>query len=136
MLFRPLLVLALSILAADALHTSTPPALKLTGAMALPGRGASERLKQTPALRALRGGSDDTMAVNFLWFSFSTVVFNAMVRLPKPVYCTAVVTAANEVIMNARTLALTLYSHLHHPLTPLDSTSRTVSSDGFPCVDS
>lgn len=82
MLFRPLLLLALSILAADALHSSTPPARKLTGAMAaLRGSGASERLQQTPALRALRGGSDDTMAVNFVWLSCSSVALSSMVRL-------------------------------------------------------
>ncbi|KAJ1472614.1 hypothetical protein T484DRAFT_1839615 [Baffinella frigidus] len=85
MLFRPLLLLALSILAADALHSSTPPARKLTGAMAaLRGSGASERLQQTPALRALRGGSDDTMAVNFVWLSCSSVALSSMLMVFAP----------------------------------------------------
>jgi hypothetical protein len=79
MLSHALLLLAVSVFAVDALHTSSlTPALKSPGAMAaLP----PARLMQTPTLYALRGGSDDAMAVNFVWLSCYVVAASAMVRL-------------------------------------------------------
>ena len=75
MLSRALILLAVSALVADALHASSlAPAPKSPGAM------AAARLKRTPTLHALRGGSDDTMAVNFVWFSCFAVAASAMVR--------------------------------------------------------
>ncbi|KAJ1482090.1 hypothetical protein T484DRAFT_1898352 [Baffinella frigidus] len=76
MLHRALLLLAVSFIVADAHHTSSlPPALKSPGAMAaLP----AVRLTHSPMI--LRGGGDDGMAVNFVWFSCYAVAASAMVR--------------------------------------------------------
>jgi len=80
-MLRASLLLAVSILAADALHTCpTPPALKP------PLRGAPWA---GPALHPLRGGgpllgggsADNDLAVKFLYFSCFSATVHTMVRL-------------------------------------------------------
>ena len=89
MLHPSLLLLAVSILAADALHTfPTPPALKPPG-MALLGSDATGSMRQIPAVHPLRGGgpllgggsADNDLAVKFLYFSCFVATANSMVRL-------------------------------------------------------
>ena len=112
MLARTLLLFAVSILVADALHTSSlAPALKSPGAM------AAARLERTPTLHALRGGSDDAMAVNFVWFSCFAVAASAMVRDRVLVTCFGVEgVASSEFRPPPPSIRIwTNFDHLLHP---------------------